>query len=146
VRRASEISVHETFNRIEEFERGSDRALGLVFACLSALVASQQAWRGTAWWPYWTGVAAMFALVTWLAPGILTPLNRLWSRLALVLSKVTTPVLMALLFFGSVWPTGLVMRILRKDPLRLKWQRESESYWVERTPPGPPPESLKNQF
>jgi hypothetical protein len=53
---------------------------------------------------------------------------------------------MALLFFGSVLPTGLVMRMLGKDPLRLKWQPDANSYWVERMPPGPPPESLKNQF
>jgi hypothetical protein len=140
------VSVHESFDRGEDFERGSNRAFGLVFAGVFALIAAHQVWRGTAWWPYWTGAAASFALVTWLAPGVLAPLNSLWSRLTLALSKVTTPLVMALLFFGSVLPTGLVMRMLGKDPLRLKWQPDANSYWVERMPPGPPPESLKNQF
>jgi hypothetical protein len=53
---------------------------------------------------------------------------------------------MALVFFGTVLPTGLIMRALGKDPLRLKRQSHANSYWIERRPPGPAPESMKDQF
>jgi hypothetical protein len=53
---------------------------------------------------------------------------------------------MGLLFFGAVLPTGFVMRALGKDPLRLKIEGNRESYWVKRRPPGPAPETMKDQF
>jgi len=63
-----------------------------------------------------------------------------------LLHKVVNPIVMALVFFGTVLPTGLIMRALGKDPLRLKWQADAKSYWIERRPPGPAPESMKDQF
>jgi hypothetical protein len=140
------ISVHESFERIEEIERGSNRGFGLVFVVVFALIAAYSAWRGGASWPWWAAAAGILAIVTLLIPGVLEPLNRLWMRLALALSKVVTPVVMAVLFFGTVLPTGLIMRLLRKDPLRLNWNPDARSYWIERQPPGPAPESMKNQF
>jgi len=53
---------------------------------------------------------------------------------------------MALLYYVSVVPTGLIMRALGKDLLRLKLDRTAESYWIAREPPGPAPESMKDQF
>ena len=139
-------AVHEAFDRVEEAGIGSNRSFGAVFATVFGLIGAFGLWRGTAAWPYWLGAAAVFAIVTLFAPAVLAPLNRLWMRLAIALSKVTTPVVMAVLFFGTVLPTGLVMRLLGKDPLRLKWDAKASSYWIERSPPGPPPDSLKDQF
>jgi hypothetical protein len=51
---------------------------------------------------------------------------------------------MGLLFFGTVLPTGLVMRAMGKDLLRLKRIPEAKSYWVNRQPPGPAPETMKD--
>ena len=70
----------------------------------------------------------------------------MWFQLGLLLHKVVNPIVMALVFFGTVLPTGLIMRALGKDPLRLKWQADANSYWIERRPPGPAPESMKDQF
>jgi len=50
------------------------------------------------------------------------------------------------IFFLAVTPTALIMRLSRKDPLRLRFDRNAESYWMNREPPGPAPDSLKNQF
>jgi hypothetical protein len=57
-----------------------------------------------------------------------------------------SPIMMALVFFCAVLPTGLVVRALGKDLLRLNWQPDAESYWIERRPAGPAPESMKDQF
>jgi hypothetical protein len=46
---------------------------------------------------------------------------------------------MALVFFGTVLPTGFIMRALGKDPLRLRRQLDANSYWIERHPSGPAP-------
>jgi hypothetical protein len=53
---------------------------------------------------------------------------------------------MALVFYGTVLPTGLVMRLLGKDLLRLNRQPDTDSYWIVRAPPGPSPETMKDQF
>jgi hypothetical protein len=52
---------------------------------------------------------------------------------------------MGLLFFGTIWPTGLVMRLRGRDLLRLEREPASNSYWIAR-PPGPQPETMKDQF
>ena len=82
-------------------------------------------------------MAAMFLVAALLRPAILHPLNRLWLKFGLLLHRVVNPVIMALLFFGTVLPTGLVMRALGKDLLRLKRQPDADSYWIPRAPPGP---------
>jgi hypothetical protein len=53
---------------------------------------------------------------------------------------------MGLLFYLTVTPTGLLMRLFRKDPLRLRFDPEAKSYWIERQPPGPAPETMRHQF
>ena len=53
---------------------------------------------------------------------------------------------MALLYYASVVPTGLIMRAMGRDMLRLKLDRDAETYWLPRQPPGPAPETMKDQF
>ncbi len=53
---------------------------------------------------------------------------------------------MVLLFFVTVTPIGLVMRVLGKDTLRLRFDRGAPSYWIERQPPGPEPGTMRQQF
>ena len=59
---------------------------------------------------------------------------------------MVNPLVMALIYFAVVTPTGLVMRALGKDPLRLKYDPDAQSYWIHRDPPGPERESMQNQF
>jgi hypothetical protein len=81
-----------------------------------------------------------------LYPAALNPLNRAWLKFGLLLHKVVNPIVMGLLFYGTVLPTGLVFRALGKDILRLRRQPEADSYWIVRQPPGPAPETMKDQF
>ena len=67
-------------------------------------------------------------------------------HIGLVLHKIVSPIALGILFFLVVTPTGLLMRLLGKDPLRLRFDRSADSYWIARTPPGPDADSLKNQF
>jgi hypothetical protein len=87
-----------------------------------------------------------FAGVALVRPALLTPMNRLWTKFGLLLSKIMNPLVLGILFYATVVPIGLLMRATGKDPLRLKFDRAAPSYWIVREPPGPPAESMKNQF
>jgi hypothetical protein len=77
---------------------------------------------------------------------VLSPLNRLWLRLGLLLQRITNPIVLGILFFGTVLPIGLLMRLAGKNPLRLGFDRDARSYWTPRQPPGPAPDTMPRQF
>jgi hypothetical protein len=139
-------STHEVFDRDEKIVAGSDRAFGLVMATAFVALTLLNGWHAGRVWPWTGGVAALFVAAALLRPAVLHPLNMIWLKFGLLLHRVVNPVIMALLFFGTVLPTGLVMRMLGKDLLRLKREPGAESYWIVRQPPGPAPESMKDQF
>ncbi len=100
---------------------------------------------GTARW--WALIAAtLFCGLAFARPTLLAPLNRLWFRFGLLLNKITNPLIMGLLFYGLMTPYAYVLRWLGKDLLRLRFDPTAESYWIERKPPGPAPETIKRQF
>ena len=141
------MSTHERIGREERVVGSSDRAFGFVFAGLFALLTLLKLWRGwTAWGWVFLVLALAFAAAATAAPGILAPLNRLWLKFGLVLHKVVTPIVMGLLFYGVVTPMGVAMRLMGKEFLRLKRDPDAKTYWIERDPPGPAPDSMKNQF
>ena len=82
--------------------------------------------------------------LVWPVP--LAPLNRLWTKLGIFLYKVVSPLVLALLFYGTVTPIALLMRMLGKDLLRQRRDPNAASYWIERIPAGPAPESMRDQF
>ena len=109
-------------------------------------VTSLNAWHWGRLWPWTGGLAGLFLAAAWLRPAVLHPLNLIWLRFGLLLHAVVNPIVMALVFYGTVLPTGLIMRMMGKDLLRLKRQPDAESYWIVRQPPGPSPETMKDQF
>ncbi|ABK43285.1 conserved hypothetical protein [Magnetococcus marinus MC-1] len=123
----------------------SDRSFGLVFVGVFSLVGLLPLLQGGTlrWWAL--GCAALFLLLALLSPQRLHPLNLLWYQFGLFLHQLMTPLIMSVLFFMVVTPTGLLMRLSGKDPLRLKFDKKCSSYWLDR-PPGPDPDSMKNQF
>jgi hypothetical protein len=138
--------LHEDYSREEHVKAGSDRGFGLVFAGFFALVSALSWWRDHTGWHYTLPLAAAFLVVAYTIPGVLAPLNRLWLKFGLLLYKVMNPLVLGLLFFVTITPIGLVMRLFGKDFLRLRMDRQVRSYWIDREPPGPPPRSMKKQF
>ena len=115
-------------------------------AAAFGLISLLNWWHGGRSWPWTSGIAALCLAAALFYPVILRPFNRLWLKFGLLLHKVVNPVVMALVFFGTVLPTGLILRALGKDPLRLKRYSDAKSYWIERRPTGPAPASMKDQF
>jgi hypothetical protein len=140
------LSSHEDFSRDGEVKRGSDRSFGFVFAGFFTVVGLWPLIDGLdpRWWELIVAVA--FAAVALVAPQVLAPLNRLWHQFGLLLNRIVSPIALGLTFYLAVTPTGLLMKLLGKDPLRLKFDREASSYWIKREPPGPDPDGMPRQF
>jgi hypothetical protein len=138
--------AHEDLTREQHVEGSSDRAFGLVVAGVFLLVTLSplRHGHGPRWWA--SAVAGVFALVALVKPVLLSRLNRLWIRLGILLGKVVSPIALGILFYGVLTPVAVVIRLTGKDPLRLKLDPAAGSYWIVRKPPGPPPDSMTNQF
>ena len=118
-----------------------------MFAALFAVFGGYAMWAGTGRAPLLFAVAAAFAAVAIVAPRLLQPLNRLWMAIAEVLHRIVNPLVLGVMFFLIITPMGMVMRALGKDPLRRKFNKGLDTYWIARDPPGPAdPASFKDQF
>jgi hypothetical protein len=138
--------THERLVRADVEPAGSDRAFGIVFAVACAVLA---AWPLASGQPVrlWAAVASLAFLATALTmPALLGPLNRLWVKLGVLMSRIVSPVVLGLMFYGVFVPMGLVFRVLGKDPLRRTLDPAAPSYWIDRRPPGPSPATITNQF
>ena len=124
----------------------SDRAFGFVFAAFFAIVGLLPLWgRGEVHgWALLVSLA--FALYAVTVPHVLAPLNRAWMAFGELLHHIVSPLALGILYYGVVTPTGLLMRLAGKDPLRLRFEPAARTYWIEREPPGPSADSLKDQF
>jgi len=138
--------MHENFSREESHQGPSNRSFGLTVGGVLALVALVPMLRSRP--PrLWALIPAAILLVTGLLlPSVLTVPNRLWMKLAELISKITNPIILSLMFFLLFTPAALIFRLMGKDLLRLKEERELDTYWIARQPAGPPPESMSNQF
>jgi len=84
----------------------------------------------------------IFLVLGLLNSKILTPLNKLWFKFGILLGKVVSPLIMGIIFFFVVTPIGFIMRLLGKDVLNLKYNK-NKSYWIEKSGPK---SKMKNQF
>ncbi len=137
---------HENLASKEVPQGSSDRSFGVVFGVVFLIIAL---------WPLFSSggvrvwaaiVSVAFFLAAFALPKILAPLNKLWMRFGLLLHHIVSPVVLGILFYLFVTPMGLVMRLFGKDFLHLRFDSSARSYWIERNPPGPKPDSLDNQF
>jgi hypothetical protein len=140
------VDFHEQFRAEAPVKTSSNRTFGYVFTALFAIIGCWPWWKTGGFHEWALVVAAAFLVVTLLIPRALAPLQWLWMRFGAALHKVMNPVLLGLMFFVTVAPTGLIMRALGKRPLGLAFDKDAKSYWITREPPGPAPETMTNQF
>jgi predicted membrane metal-binding protein len=127
----------------QEIPLPSDRSTGLVFAGVAAIVAIL--WRNDAWV---LGIAATICVtliaISLIVPRILRPLNIVWFRFGMLLSRIVNPVVMLILFAVTIVPFGLAFQ-LRSDPMRKKRSGSEESYWISKSH-DEAKSSMTNQF
>ena len=124
-------SPHETLWQPDEAPVSSNRSFGLTFAAVFAALGAISLWRGLERGAWELGLAVGFLAVAAFAPGRLEPLNRAWAWIGRRLNSVLSPLLIIVLFYGVVTPVGLAMRAVGKDPLRLRRDPQSSSYWID---------------
>jgi hypothetical protein len=138
--------AHESFQRDDEEVGSSNRNFGIVFAAVFAIIGLLPMIHGGGLRLWSLMIATAFAIAAFAFPGVLAPLNRLWMKFGLLLHKIVSPIVLGVLFFVVITPMGVVMRLFGKDALRLRRAPQATSYWIDRDPPGPRPESFVDQF
>jgi len=123
-----------------------NRTFGLIFAGIFLIIAAFPLLWGNSVRMWSLIVAAIWAALAIVLPFALTPLNRLWAKFGFLMHKITNPLLMGLVFFLTVVPTGIILKLLRKDPMNRKQQRDLDSYWIKRENSKITPEFFDQQF
>ena len=127
---------------MDDIKISSNRSFGIVFFIVFLLIALYPlSYSGEI--RVWSAIISLILLFLGLLNSkILTPLNKLWFKFGIFLSKMISPLIMGIIFFLVVTPIGLIMRILGKDVLNLKYNK-NQSYWIEKKGPK---SKMKNQF
>ena len=120
----------------------TNKNFGIVFSIVFLIIAlfplindgSLRIWSLT--------VSMVFLFLGLINSKILTPLNKIWFKFGLILGRIVSPVIMGIIFFLVVTPIAFIMRLVGKDLLNLKFNK-NKSYWIEKNGPK---SKMKNQF
>ena len=127
---------------MDDIKVGSNKSFGIVFFVVFLIIATYPLIDGDKF-RLWSLIISIIFLLLGLANSkILNPFNKLWFKFGIFLGRIISPLVMGVIFFLVVTPIGLVMRLINKDILNLKFNNNS-SYWIKKTEPK---SKMKNQF
>ena len=139
------MQAHEDLTSFRAVSAGSNRRFGVTVGLIAGVIAVWPLVRHHHPVRWWLLIAAAVLVVLGLArPVLLAPLNRAWFKLGMVLSSVTNPIVMGVMYFAAVVPLGAFLRWRGHDLLRLRRDRQADTYWLPRERDGEA--SLKKQF
>jgi hypothetical protein len=121
----------------------SPKSFGIVFSIVFLIVSLYPLTKSEDIRIWGVIVSFIFMLLAYLAPQILKYPNKLWFKLGIFLGTIIAPIAMGIVYFTTVLPTGLIMRLLGKDLLKQKLDKNVNSYWIQRSDPVG---SMKNQY
>lgn len=131
--------------KLLEIELPSNRKFGFFFTLLFAISAFYlYCFVDMSWAFVLASISFILLIITLVKSQALLPLNKMWMRLGLFLGKITSPIILGLIFFGLFTPIAIMMRLGGRDELRLKFTSKT-SHWILRNNPIKH-ESFKNQF
>ena len=122
--------------------KGSNKSFGIVFSIFFLIIALYPLVNGEGIRVWSIIVSLIFLFLGLIKSKILTPLNKIWLNFGIFLGKIVSPLVMGVIFFLVVTPIGILMKILKKDLLNLKFNN-NKSYWIEKNEPK---SKMKNQF
>ena len=125
-----------------EIKIGSNKSFGIVFFIVFFLIATYPLINNQDVRLWFLLISFIFLILGLINSKILNPLNKLWFKFGIFLGKIVSPIVMGIIFFFVVTPTGIIMRFLGKDLLNLKYNN-NKSYWIEKNGPK---SKMKNQF
>jgi hypothetical protein len=124
-------------------ENGSEKSFGITFSIVFLVIALYLLINSQALYLWAFIISTVFLMLALIAPKTLIIPNLLWFKFGMLLGSIIAPIVMSLIYFFTVLPTGLIMRLLGKDLLRLKIDKNTNSYWIMRNESMG---SMKNQF
>ena len=127
---------------MDDIKISSNRNFGIVFFIVFLLIAIYPFLKGNDLRIWSLLISFVFLVLGLINSKILTPLNKLWFKFGLFLGKMISPLVMGFIFFIVVTPTGIIMRLMRKDLLNLKYNQK-KTYWIDKAGPK---SKMKNQF
>ena len=127
---------------MDDIKISSNKNFGIVFFIVFLLIGIYPFLNGNDFRIWSLLISLVFLILGLINSKILTPLNKLWFKFGLFLGKIVSPLVMGFIFFIVVTPTGIIMRLMRKDLLNLKYNQK-KTYWIEKEGPK---SKMKNQF
>ena len=127
---------------MDDIKINSNRSFGIVFFIVFLIISLYPLLNSEPIKIWFLIIALIFLVLGLINSKILTPLNKLWFKFGIILGKIVSPFVMGVIFFFVVTPIGLIMRLLGKDLLNLKYNG-NKSYWIEKSGPK---SKMKNQF
>jgi len=127
---------------MKDIKINSNRSFGIVFFVVFLLISLYPLINNESFRLWSLVVSIIFLFLGLINSKILTPLNKLWFKLGIFLGKIISPIIMSIIFFFVVTPIALIMKVLGKDVLNLKYNN-NQSYWIEKSGPK---SKMKNQF
>ena len=110
----------------------SNRSFGLVFFAVFLIIGLWPLTSGSSVLIWSVIVSLVFLILGLLNSKLLSPLNKIWYKFGVFLGSIFAPIVMGLIFFLVVTPTGLILTILGKNPLNKKYGKENKTYWIKR--------------
>ncbi len=126
----------------KDIKIGSNRSFGVVFFIVFLLIGLWPILKGNELRIWAIVISLIFLILGILNSKILTPFNKVWFRFGIFLGNFISPIIMGIVFFLVVTPTGLIMKLFRKDLINLR-KNNSSTYWIEKKDIK---SSMKNQF
>tara|TARA_B110000495_G_C22453802_1_gene283166 strand:+ start:43 stop:432 length:390 start_codon:yes stop_codon:yes gene_type:complete len=121
---------------------GSNKSFGIVFFIFFVIISLYPVVNKEEIRIWSLIISFIFLVLGLLNSKILTPLNRIWFKIGIYLGNIISPIVMGIIFFFVVTPTALIMKLLGKDILNIKYNKNN-SYWIEKTGIK---SKMKNQF
>ena len=127
---------------MDDVKISSNRSFGIVFFVVFLLISLYPLIYAEEIRLWSLIISIIFLILGLLNSKILGPLNKIWFKFGILLGKIVSPLIMGIIFFLVVTPIGFIMKLLKKDLLNLKYNK-NKSYWIEKNGPK---SNMKNQF
>ena len=124
-------------------EKGNERNFGFVFSIFFLIISLYPLLKSSHihLWPLI--ISIILFSISLFSPQILKIPNKLWFNFGILLGRIISPIVMGIIFFSTVTSIGLIMRLFKKDILKIKIDKKIKSYWIKRIDSN---DSMRNQF
>ena len=127
----------------DKIKISSNRSFGLLFFVIFLVISLWPLTSESSIRIWSVIISSVFLILGLLNSKLLTPFNQLWFKFGMILGAIVSPIVMGIVFFLVVTPTGFILRIMGKDLLNKKYDKEKETYWIKRNAPTG---TMKRQF